>query len=160
MKRIVLIFVLTASLLSGCGFHLRGTINLPDSIRTVSVTSPDVKLRDALVDSLESNNVIVVSGPTADSAYIKISEADFGREVRTIDERGKSTGYVLILRASYEVLDSTGKQLVKPSITTARRDYNFDQEQLLSATREEELLRDEMREDVAQGILRKMSRIR
>lgn len=160
MKRIVLIFVLTASLLSGCGFHLRGTINLPDSIRTVSVTSPDVKLRDALVDSLESNNVIVVSGPTADSAYIKISEADFGREVRTIDERGKSTGYVLILRASYEVLDSTGKHLVKPSITTARRDYNFDQEQLLSATREEELLRDEMREDVAQGILRKMSRIR
>lgn len=160
MKRIVLIFLLTASLLSGCGFHLRGTINLPDSIRTVSVTSPDVKLRDALVNSLESNNVIIVSGPTADSAHIKISEADFGREVRTIDERGKSTGYVLILRASYEVLDSSGKELVKPSITTARRDYNFDQEQLLSATREEELLRDEMREDVAQSILRKMSRIR
>ncbi len=160
MKRIVLIFLLTASLVSGCGFHLRGTISLPDSIRTVSVTSPDAKLRDALVSSLESNNVIIVSGPTADSAHIKISEADFGREVRTIDERGKSTGYVLILRASYEVLDSTGKELVKPSITTARRDYNFDQEQLLSATREEELLRDEMREDVAQSILRKMSRIR
>ena len=160
MKRIVLIFLLTASLVSGCGFHLRGTISLPDSIRTVSVTSPDAKLRDALVSSLESNNVIIVSGPTADSAHIKISEADFGREVRTIDERGKSTGYVLILRASYEVLDSTGKELVKPSVTTARRDYNFDQEQLLSATREEELLRDEMREDVAQSILRKMSRIR
>jgi LPS-assembly lipoprotein len=160
MKRIVLIFLLTASLLSGCGFHLRGTITLPDSIRTVSITSPDVKLRDALVNGLESNNVIVVGGPTADSAHIKISEADFGREVRTIDERGKSTGYVLILRASYEVLDSTGKELVKPSIATARRDYNFDQEQLLSATREEELLRDEMREDVAQSILRKMSRIR
>ena len=160
MKHIVLIFLLTASLLSGCGFHLRGTITLPDSIRTVSVTSPDVKLRDALVNGLESNNVIVVGGPTADSAHIKISEADFGREVRTIDERGKSTGYVLILRASYEVLDSTGKELVKPSIATARRDYNFDQEQLLSATREEELLRDEMREDVAQSILRKMSRIR
>ena len=160
MKHIVLIFLLTASLLSGCGFHLRGTITLPDSIRTVSITSPDVKLRDALVNGLESNNVIVVGGPTADSAHIKISEADFGREVRTIDERGKSTGYVLILRASYEVLDSTGKELVKPSIATARRDYNFDQEQLLSATREEELLRDEMREDVAQSILRKMSRIR
>jgi LPS-assembly lipoprotein len=160
MKRIVLIFLLTASLVSGCGFQLRGTITLPDSIRTVSVTSPDAKLRDALVSSLESNNVIIVNSPTADSALIKISEADFGREVRTIDERGKSTGFVLILRASYEVLDSTGKELVKPSITTARRDYNFDQEQLLSATREEELLRDEMREDVAQSILRKMSRIR
>ena len=160
MKRIALIFLLMTSLVSGCGFHLRGTITLPDSIRSVAISSPDVKLRDALVDSLEANNVIIVSGPTADSAHIKIDKADFNREVRTLDERGKATGYVLILRASYKVVDSAGKELVKPSTATARRDYDFDEEQLLSATREEELLHDEMREDAAQSILRKMSRIR
>ena len=160
MKRIILVSLLMASLVSGCGFHLRGAITLPDSIRSVAVTSPDVKLRDALVDSLEANNVIIVSSPTADSAHIEIGNADFGREVRTIDERGKSTGYVLILRANYKVIDSTGKELVKPSTATARRDYNFDQEQLLSATRQEEQLHDEMREEAAQSILRKMSRIR
>ena len=160
MKRIALIFLLTASLVSGCGFHLRGTINLPDSIRTVAITSPDVKLRDALVTGLESNNVIVVNSPTADSAHIKIDKANFTREVRTIDSRGKATGYVLILRATYTVTDSAGTELVKPSTASARRDYNFDDNQLLSATREEELLHDEMREDAAQSILRKMSRIR
>ena len=160
MKRIVLVFLLMASLVSGCGFHLRGAIILPDSIRTVAVTSPDVKLRDTLVDSLEANNVIIVSGPTADSAHIEISKAGFRREVRTIDDRGKATGYVLILRVNYKVVDGQGKELVKPSTTAARRDYNFNEDQLLSATREEELLRDEMREDAAQGILRKMSRIR
>jgi len=160
MKRIALIFLLMASLVSGCGFHLRGTVILPDSIRTVSIKSPDVKLRDALVNGLESNNVIIVNSPTSDSAQINISNVDFAREVRTIDERGKSTGYVLILRASYTVVDSAGKELVKPSVATARRDYNFNQDQLLSATREEELYRDEMREDAAQSILRKMSRIK
>ena len=160
MKRFILVFLLMASLVSGCGFHLRGAINLPDSIRTVAVTSPDVKLRDVLVDRLESNNVIIVSGPAADSAHIEISSANFDREVRTIDDRGKATGYVLILRANYKVVDSTGKELVKLSTAIARRDYNFDQEQLLSATRQEELLRDEMREEAAQSILIKMSRIR
>ncbi|MCK5360322.1 MAG: hypothetical protein KAJ95_06825 [Gammaproteobacteria bacterium] len=160
MKRIALISLLVASLVSGCGFHLRGKIILPDSLHTVAITSPDVKLRDALVDSLEANNVIIVNSPTADSAQIEVSKADFGREVRTIDERGKSTGYVLILRANYKVLDSAGKELIKPSTASARRDYDFDDQQLLSATREEELLRDEMRQDVAQSILRKMSRIR
>ena len=160
MKRFTLIFLLTASLLSGCGFHLRGTIVLPDSIRTVAISSPDSNLRDILADRLESNKVIVVTSPTSDSAHIKITSADFSREVRTIDERGKSTGYVLILRVGYLVIDSKGKELVKPSVSASRRDYNFDQEQLLSATREEELLRDEMRGDAAQGILRKMSRIR
>ena len=160
MKRFVLIFLLVSSLVSGCGFHLRGSINLPASIHTVAVSSPDVKLKDDLISSLEANNVNTVSSPTANSAHVEISNADFRREVRTIDDRGKSTGYVLILRVSYKVLDSAGKELVKPSIATARRDYNFDDEQLLSATREEELLRDEMREDAAQNILRKMSRIR
>ena len=96
MKRIALIFLLMASLVSGCGFHLRGTVILPDSIRTVSIKSPDVKLRDALVSGLESNNVIIVNSPTSDSAQINISNVDFAREVRTIDDRGKSTGYVLI----------------------------------------------------------------
>ena len=160
MKRIALIFLLMASLVSGCGFHLRGTITLPDSIRTVNVKSPDVKLRDTLVSRLESNNVIVVNDPTSDSAQINITNVDFSREVRTIDDRGKATGYVLILMVKYAVVGSEGKDLVKPSTASARRDYNFEQEQLLSATREEELLHDEMREDAAQSILRKMSRIR
>lgn len=160
MKRIALIFLLMVSLVSGCGFHLRGTITLPDSIRTVNVKSPDVKLRDTLVSRLESNNVIVVNDPTSDSAQINITNVDFSREVRTIDDRGKSTGYVLILTVKYAVVGSDGKDLVKPSTASARRDYNFEQEQLLSATREEELLYDEMREDAAQSILRKMSRIR
>ncbi len=160
MKRIALVLVLTSSLLSGCGFHLRGTIVLPDSIRTVAISSPDVKLKDILADRLESNKVTVVGGPTSDSAQIKITSAKFSREIRTIDERGKSTGYVLILRVGYLVLDNKGEVLVKPSVSSARRDYNFNQDQLLSATREEELLRDEMRGDAAQGILRKMSRIK
>ncbi len=162
MKRFALIFLLTAGLLSlsGCGFHLRGTIVLPDSIKTVAISSPDVKLRDILTDRLESNKVIVVSRQTADSAKIKISSATFNREIKTIDGRGKATGYVLILKVNYQVLDNKGKQLVKPSVSSARRDYNFDPQQLLSATREEELLRDEMRADAAQGILSKMSRIR
>ena len=160
MKRFALVFLLTASLVTGCGFHLRGTINLPDSIKSVAISSPDIKLQDTLADSLESNKIEIVSSPTSTTAQIRIDSADFSREVRTIDSRGKATGYVLILRVSYDVVDGAGKELVKPSQTTARRDYNFDEEQLLSATREEELLHDEMREEAAQGILRKMSRIR
>ncbi len=160
MKRFALIILLTTSLLSGCGFHLRGTIVLPDSIRSVAISSPDGKLKDVLADRLKSNKVAVVSSPTSDSAHIKITSAAFNREVRTIDGRGKATGYVIILKVGYTVLDNKGKVLVKPSVSSARRDYNFSQDQLLSATREEELLRDEMRGDAAQGILRKMSRIR
>ena len=159
MKRLLLVILLSASFLTGCGFKLRGSIDLPDSIRSVSISSPDVKLRDLLADRLESNNVTVVRDGVG-TAHVSIDSAEIFREVTTIDDRGKSTGYNLILRATYRVLDGNGKELVKPSNATARRDYNYDPDQLLSATREEELLHDEMREEVASSILRKMSRIR
>jgi LPS-assembly lipoprotein len=159
MKRLLLVLLLSASMLSGCGFKLRGSIDLPESIRSVSISSPDVKLRDIIADRLQSNDVSV-TGEGSGSAQINIESADISREVTTIDERGKATGYNLIMRARYNIVDGAGKELIKPSNAIARRDYNFDPDQLLSATREEELLHDEMREEVASSILRKMSRIR
>ena len=122
MKSVALILLLTTSLLSGCGFHLRGTVVLPDSIRSVAISSPDGKLKDILTDRLESSKVTVVASPTSDSANIKITSVKFSREIRTIDERGKSTGYVIILKVGYKVFDSKGKELIKPSVSTARRD--------------------------------------
>lgn len=160
MKRFLLVFLLSATLVSGCGFKLRGTIDLPDSIKTVMISSPDVQLRDIIADSLEANKVTVVNSATATSAHIKIEKAEIAREVTTIDDRGKATGYNLILKTRFKVVDSNGNDLIKPSKANARRDYNFDPDQLLSATREEELLHTEMREEAAQTILRKMSRIR
>ena len=105
MKRLLLVLLLSASMLSGCGFKLRGSIDLPESIRSVSVSSPDVKLRDIIADRLESNNVSVTAEGSG-SAQINIESADISREVTTIDERGKATGYNLIMRARYNVVDA------------------------------------------------------
>lgn len=160
MRRSFLVLLLGVTLLAGCGFQLRGAINLPESIKSVYIISPDTKLRDDIADSLEANQILVVNDSTAGSAVIEVFEADYRREISTLDERGKATGYVLIYNASFMVRDSAGKALVPRSRTAARRDYSFNPDQLLSAEREEELLRDEMRGEVTYAILRKMSRIR
>ena len=160
MRRFFLVFLLTAGLLAGCGFQLRGAITLPDSIKSVYIISPDTRLRDNIADSLRSNQITVVNEAAAGSAVIEVFDANFQREISTLDERGKATGYVLIYNASFEVRDSAGETLVPRARTAARRDYSFNPDQLLSAEREEELLRDEMRDEATYAILRKMSRIR
>jgi LPS-assembly lipoprotein len=80
--------------------------------------------------------------------------------VRTVDERGKSTGYILFLDVDYSVVDNQGNTVVKKTRTSARRDYTFDETQALVAQRQEEILRQELREDVSQAILRRLARVK
>lgn len=160
MKRFALIFTISLSLLTGCGFHLRGVIDLPDSLSTLHVKAPQVELRDDLSNALETSGATVVKHATADSATISIDRAQYRREVRTVDERGKSTGYILFLDVDYSVIDSKGVTLVDKTRTTARRDYTFDDNQALVAQRQEEILREELREDVSQAILRRLARVK
>lgn len=161
MKRFVLILTigLSLGLATGCGFHLRGQINLPDSLNTMYVKAPQVELRDELAEALEATGATVVKSPTADSATIQIERARYRREVRTVDDRGKSTGYILFLDVDYSVVDAKGETLVKSTRTSARRDYTFDDTQALVAQRQEEILREELREDASQAILRRLARV-
>jgi LPS-assembly lipoprotein len=160
MKRFALILTLSLSLVTGCGFHLRGKIDLPDSLSTLYVKAPQVELRDELGDALQTSGATVVKSATADSATINIETARYRREVRTVDERGKSTGYILFLDVDYSVVDNQGNTVVKKTRTSARRDYTFDDTQALVAQRQEEILRQELREDVSQAILRRLARVK
>ena len=160
MRRTVLIFLLSLGLLTGCGFHLRGHIELPESMKTIYVKAPQVELRDEISSALEASGATVVKDPAAGSAVVSVLRARYRREVRTVDQRGKSTGYILFLDVDYQITDSQGNVVVKKTRTSARRDYTFDVNQALVAQRQEELLRQELREDVAQSILRRMARIR
>jgi len=160
MRRTALLFIISLGLLAGCGFHLRGHIELPDSLKTIYVKAPQVELRDEIARALAATGATVVKDVTAQAAVIDIQRARYRREVRTVDERGKSTGYILFLDVDYLIKDRQGNVLVKRTRTSARRDYSFDINQALVAQRQEELLRQELREDVAQAILRRMARVR
>ena len=160
MKRFALIFTISLSLMTGCGFHLRGVIDLPESLSTIYVKAPQVELRDELTNALETSGATVVKNPAADSATISINRAQYRREVRTVDERGKSTGYILFLDVDYTVVDSEGATLIDKTRTTARRDYTFDDTQALVAVRQEGILKEEMREDISQSILRRLARVK
>jgi len=152
--------LLALALLSGCGFHLRGMINLPESLKTIYVQSSDVPLRDVLADALELSGANVVAGATAGSAVLTITKSEYDQEIRTIDERGKSTGYVLIHRVEFNLRDKDGAFLLNQRQVSARRDFNFDPEQLLANVGEQELLKDEMRRDITQNILQQIARVR
>ena len=155
--RLILTLALCASL-SACGFHLRGKLPIPDSINVIAVKSEDKELRRTLVDALSFSGATVVQSEADALALLDLRKVKYDRKVRTIDERGKVTGYILEYRVNFAVTSASGDSLRESTVVT-RRDFNFDPDLVLQAEIEEESLRKDMLSDLTQQILRQLSTI-
>lgn len=148
-----LIFTVTA-----CGFHLRGQIDVPESISVIAVQTDDKDLYRVLVEALDFSGVTVVQSSADAKALLDLHRVEFERKVRTIDDRGKVTGYNLIYRVFFKVISASGENL-RQSAVVARRDFNFDPDLVLQAEIEENALREDMVKELTQSILRQLSTI-
>jgi LPS-assembly lipoprotein len=155
--RLILTLALCASL-SACGFHLRGKLPIPDSINVIAVKSEDKELRRILVDALSFSGATVVQSEADALALLDLRKVKYDRKVRTIDERGKVTGYILEYRINFAVTSASGDSLRESTVIT-RRDFNFDPDLVLQAEIEEESLRKDMLTDLTQQILRQLATI-
>jgi LPS-assembly lipoprotein len=155
--RLILTLAICASL-SACGFHLRGKLPIPDSINVIAVKSDDKALRRLLVDALSFSGATVVQSEADALALLDLRKVKYDRQVRTIDERGKVTGYILEYRVKFVVTSASGDSLRESTVVT-RRDFNFDPDLVLQAEIEEESLRHDMLTDLTQQILRQMATI-
>lgn len=159
--RALIVSVVAAVLASGCGFHLRGKIPLPEKLEVIAVTTPathaiDVAdVKEEMVSALEAGGAQVVSDPASARAVLDMYEVNFDRKVRTIDTRGKVTGYILRYDIKYRVVDAEGKQL-RDTHLALQRDYNFDPEQILQAEEEEDSLREDMVKELTRRIMRQL----
>lgn len=161
MKRLYVAtaMILTATLMQGCGFHLRGKVNLPPSLSEPYVSSTDADLKAQVEDMLRFSGSKPMTGPNGATAVIKLFDVQYQRLVRTVDARGKATSYVLSYKASYSATDNAGKALVAPQSVSEQRDYNFSASEVLAKEGEETFLRQDMERDAAQQIVRQLAAV-
>lgn len=152
--RALIMSVAAAALVAGCGFHLRGQLPLPEQLKVIAVTGTNQDFMDEMVDALEASGAEVVDEAAARSV-LELYDVQFNRNVRTIDTRGKVTGYNLRYDISYRVVDEEGQEL-RDTTLSLRRDYNFEPEQVLQAEEEEESLRENMVEALIRRIMRQL----
>ena len=137
---------------------MRGQIDVPESISVLAVQTDDKDLYRSLVEALDFSGVTVVRSPADAKALLDLHRVEFERRVRTIDDRGKVTGYDLIYRVFFKVTSAEGENL-RQSAVVARRDFNFDPDLVLQAEIEENALRENMVEELTRSILRQLSTI-
>lgn len=159
MIRRLLLLTLSAALLSGCGFALRGSVNLPDSINRVTVAGADLEMVDRLEDALETNGASIAPAGDEQAAVLELTLSEFDREVRTTDANGLATSYTLRYRVGYDMRTAAGDELQINQRLVQKRVFDYDPLQQLQSEEEEEFLKEEMQEEIVLQVLRRLSRI-
>ncbi len=157
-KRLILILA-SISLVSGCGFALRGNYEMPESLTRIVVVGDDALLVDQLEDTLEKNGVLVTGSDDETAAIINLGEVDYKRDVRTTDSNGLVTSYTLRYIIDYDVTTGEGEELQIDQHLSQSRVLPYDPLLELQSEEEEEFLREEMQEEIVLQILRRLSRI-
>jgi len=155
--RIVLAAVLTLSL-SACGFHLRGESKLHTSFSTLSIEGREGQaFRQILVGKLEKSGVEIDSS----APYtILLLDEESERRVSAYSTRAKSAGFELKRTITFKIIGPSQKvEEVKETEMFSRRHLLFRENQVVGKQDEEVLLWQEMDQELAERIIRKLDSI-
>ena len=149
----VLVLIGVASLIAGCGYHLR-TWELEGNIETAKITS---NLRNPVADplgrALKSAGVDVVGSGAADVTIELISDRT-GRRAVSVTDQARAAEYQTTLSVVYAVHDAKGDTLAAPRSVQASRIYTVDRDNIVGSSEEQALLQREMVDDLVLQIIR------
>lgn len=157
MKKII-VSLLIAFSLSACGWHIRGSVDLPKQLSNLYISATDSK--GALITDLRQllkTNRITLADKAADANYsLAILEETKDRHTAGVGGDEVTSAYEITLKANYEIRLKNNNQVTKGTAISVRN-FNYNTAAINSATQEELLLDQEMRRDLAQQILRRLS---
>lgn len=159
MKALRLILVSALLLLSGCGFHLRGDIDLPAGLQQMHVqgAAKNTAIGLELRRSLQTSGVNIVNEVSAAQVILKVSSPAFERRLLSVSgTSGKTTEYELIYTLNVSLQDRKGKVLLAPQKLRQLRDYTYDQNNVLGKGDEQSRLRVDMQRDLVRQILNRL----
>lgn len=163
MIRYLLLVLLGFSFVAveGCGFHLRGSAALPDSLKTMYIQGVNIQRgigRD-LKKALERNGTVVLETYQENSAILSVLDYVSERRVLSVDSNAKVNEYRLYGMLRFSVTDSDGKTLLGSREVEAVRDLRFDQNQVLGKSEEETEVRKQIDQQLVQSVLRMLTTI-
>ncbi len=155
----LVIIALSASLLNGCGWRLRGSLALPADLGAVHVSTRDThgELITELTRLLRSSDIDIADSAAAGRYSIAVEQERNQRRTVSVGSNALAAEYELTLEADYRIVDNraAGEPQV-PATARVVRSFNFNVNDVTGAAAEERVIRAEMRRELAQKIIRRL----
>jgi LPS-assembly lipoprotein len=152
------LLLLTASLLQGCGFQLRGSVTLPSTIGPVYIQGLGEydELRRELAQMFTFSDIPVAAKPQGAGSTLRIDSRARDRRVLSVDGSGKAAEYELHEGARFALVAADGTTLVERQTVSAITTYLNSETQVLGKQQEEGTLRKDLQRDLASQIMRRL----
>ncbi|WP_051555090.1 LPS assembly lipoprotein LptE [Legionella fairfieldensis] len=147
-------------LLTGCGFHLRGFVDMPAWLNNVAIVIQNAHrdLGPLLKDQLESYNIKVNPNP-GQASYLLIIESDsIQQQMTNVSASTAPRQYLLIYDVQFTVVKVKGNTIIPSSHVSVTRQLTVNNNRILGSNSEEAQLLSEMRRDAAMQIMNQLGR--
>jgi len=153
-------FILTFSLIQGCGFQLRGDYLLSPQLQNIYVSSVDThgELTRLVKQHLRLNKINLTPKLTQQTPELRLLKDTLNRRTLSVFNNGQVAEYELIFSAKYELILSDKD--VRTFEVELNRDYQDDPNLALAKSRELTLMLSEMRQEAANKILRNLASLK
>lgn len=147
--------------LSGCGFHLRNAVTLPEDLGPVRVVSSDPysPLKEALAQALSRIGAAPAAEDATEVAMLEVISERWGSRPISIDELGRAQEFSLRYAVVFGLRAANGEDVVPRQTIELSRDYISSPVNPTGAEGEQELLAKEMRREMVASILRRIDAV-
>ncbi|SJL82699.1 LPS assembly lipoprotein LptE [Vibrio palustris] len=157
IKLAIVLFLTTV--ISACGFHLRGDYDVPDALSTMSFTSYDEysTLTRIVHRQLRMNSINIVS-PDPETPNLHLDGENTSERTLSLYQNTRTAEKEITYSAQYTVtIPNIGSRSFSTSVT---RSYLDNPLSALAKSMEQDKLEDEMRHTAANQIIRQMARLK
>ena len=159
MTRRLAAIVFAAALLTGCGFHLRNALNLPENLGPVRVVAGDPysALADNRAEGLQTAGAQAApAGAETGVATLRIVSEQWADTPISHDQFGRAQEFSLRYAVIFSMRRADGTAAVPQQAVELARDYLAPAVDSIGKASERELLVRELRRDMAAAILRRV----
>lgn len=158
LKRCIVIYVI--SLLTACGFHLRGMADIPAWLTQVSIVIEQAHhdLAGMLKDQLQAYNISLAASP-AQANFLLIIENDAVRQqITSVSASTTPRQYQLFYTVNFKLIRRNGEVIIPETAVVISRQLTVNNNRILGSDAEELTIQKEMRRDAVLQILSRLNR--
>ena len=137
---LLLIFLM----LTACGYHMRGSIAMPETLKNLYVFNASSALQSELSDVVKASKGHLAASPNEAGLVVKIISEDIRTRVLSIGSSGKSNESELNYFLQFQFYDNQENQIMEEQRIEIAREYFNDQTAVLAKSNEEQILRKEI----------------